>query len=142
MSLSWPILQGAKSTVLNEETKKWFEFRNSWFLQPIFTDDSDYPQVMKNKIAENSRIQGFTESRLPEFTFNDILMIKHSADFLGVNFYSAATIRNYVEYNVSTTISFEGDMGLIEIIEQKNSTEFRDKVNIIFYKLFCLIYQI
>lgn len=43
------------------------EFSGGWFLNPICVN-GDYPEVMKAQIARKSRLQGFNQSRLPEFT--------------------------------------------------------------------------
>ena len=43
------------------------QFDFGWFAHPIFKD-GDYPAVMKETVARRSELQGYTESRLPEFT--------------------------------------------------------------------------
>lgn len=60
----------------------------AWFSHPILVD-GDYPPRMKQRVAERSREQGLSESRLPEFSDAEKAIIKGSADFLGSNFYSA-----------------------------------------------------
>lgn len=68
---------------------------------------------MKDRIANYSSIQGFSRSRLPEFTKEQIELVKKSADFLGVNFYSAKFLTKLTNYDVKSTISFYGDTGMI-----------------------------
>lgn len=62
-------------------------FQLGWYAQPIF-GKGDYPEVMKQNVAERSFKEGFTESRLPEFTQSEIQYIKGTYDFFGLNHYS------------------------------------------------------
>jgi hypothetical protein len=43
------------------------QFTLGWFAHPIFVN-GDYPEVMKQKLAEKSRREGRNSSPLPEFT--------------------------------------------------------------------------
>ncbi|XP_069681386.1 myrosinase 1-like [Periplaneta americana] len=77
------------------------------YCHPIFSKAGDYPQELKDKIAERSRAQGFQKSRLPEFTPEEIEYIRGSADFLGLN--------EYTSYLVSAAkpnleLSYENDI--------------------------------
>ena len=46
-----------------------------WFAEPIY-GSGNYPAVMLSRIARRSKEQGMAKSRLPEFTDDDIKMIK------------------------------------------------------------------
>nr|KAF7422070.1 hypothetical protein H0235_009906 [Vespula pensylvanica] len=66
-----------------------FQFICGWVGHPIYSKTGDYPQVMKNRIAENSRIQGYSKSRLPEFTPEWIEYIRGTSDFFALNHYTS-----------------------------------------------------
>nr|AJE75665.1 putative glycosyl hydrolase [Chrysomela lapponica] len=86
------------------ETKLQFTF--GWYAHPIFI--GDYPKVMKNNIRRRSLAQGYTKSRLPEFTPEEIEFIKGTADFLGVNMYSSALVTPVENHDVNA-IGYEAD---------------------------------
>lgn len=58
------------------------------YLHPIFHKDGNYPQIVIDRIAKRSELEGFKKSRLPAFTSDEISWIRSSADFLGVNHYT------------------------------------------------------
>lgn len=45
-----------------------FDFQCGWTANPIFSRKGDYPEIMKQRIAERSRLQGYNVSRLPTFS--------------------------------------------------------------------------
>ena len=53
-----------------------FQFDCGWVAHPIFSKEGNYPQVMRDRISDNSKIQGLSESKLPEFTQQEIEYIK------------------------------------------------------------------
>lgn len=58
-----------------------FRFGNGWMLHPIFSAEGDYPDILKRLVAEKSAAQGFSRSRLPEFTTEWINAIRFSKLF-------------------------------------------------------------
>lgn len=56
-------------------TEVYNQFNLGWFADPIFKD-GDYPEVMKVQVGNKSLEQGYTESRLPEFTEEEKKMLK------------------------------------------------------------------
>ena len=48
------------------------------------------------KIGQKSAAQGFPESRLPEFNSSDSEIIRGSADFFGLNYYTGRVVRPQV----------------------------------------------
>lgn len=87
-------------------SRRHLDFLFGWFANPIF-DNGDYPQTMIDKIGNKSQAQGFPESRLPKFTEEEKMMLKGSADFLGLNYYTAAYVRNKIQD--INWISFDAD---------------------------------
>ncbi|XP_066283687.1 cytosolic beta-glucosidase-like [Branchiostoma lanceolatum] len=67
------------------------QFFMGWFANPIF-GNGNYPQEMIDIIAANSQREGWPQSRLPVFTEEEILYNRGTADFVGLNQYSARLI--------------------------------------------------
>ncbi|XP_077866149.1 cytosolic beta-glucosidase-like [Saccoglossus kowalevskii] len=70
-----------------EASNRLLQFFIGWFAHPIFVD-GDYPEIMKTRIDNKSRLQGYTESRLPKFTEEEKQFISGTSDFLGLNHYT------------------------------------------------------
>ncbi|XP_057334312.1 myrosinase 1-like [Microplitis mediator] len=87
------------------------DFWNSWFLNPIFSSKGDYSDLMKKKISMHSSIQGFRKSRLPNFTNEQIDMIRNSSDYLAINYYRSLKFVKWPESDIESTISFFADIG-------------------------------
>jgi len=49
------------------------QFKLGWFANPIY-GNGDYPAVMKYAVGKKSRQEGLNESRLPQFTEEEIRM--------------------------------------------------------------------
>lgn len=72
---------------------------------------------MIDRIGELSREQGFSKSRLPSFTEDEIKMIHKSSDFFGINSYTSVLVtKNDDKLNAAKhrIPSFQHDMGVIE----------------------------
>ncbi|XP_025835611.1 myrosinase 1-like isoform X2 [Agrilus planipennis] len=63
------------------------QFNVGLYMHAIFGRDGDYPEVVKQAVANRSALEGFPFSRLPELTEEEIQYIKGTADFFGVNHY-------------------------------------------------------
>ncbi|ELK24695.1 Cytosolic beta-glucosidase [Myotis davidii] len=75
-----------------EAAKRALAFHLDFFAKPIFID-GDYPEVVKSQIASMSKKQGYPSSRLPEFTEEEKRMIKGTADFFAVQYYSSRLVK-------------------------------------------------
>ncbi|KAJ8924532.1 hypothetical protein NQ315_007330 [Exocentrus adspersus] len=91
------------------ERKRQFVF--GWYANPIF--NGDYPEIMKTRIANRSKLEGFEESRLPVFTDAEIDYIKGTYDFLGLNSYSSYMVKTDPEPEIGDP-SWDDDTGVYE----------------------------
>ncbi|CAH0697039.1 unnamed protein product [Spodoptera exigua] len=62
------------------------------YAEPIFSSEGGFPKEFSERIAEKSAQQGFSRSRLPEFTEEEKAFVKGSADFFGVNHYTTVKV--------------------------------------------------
>lgn len=96
------------NSVLDQEaTKRAINFQLDLFAKPIFID-GDYPELVKSQIASMSEKQGYPSSRLPEFTEEEKKMIKGTADFFAVQYYTTRLVRH--QENKKGELSFLQDV--------------------------------
>ncbi|CAN2388538.1 Belongs to the glycosyl hydrolase 1 family, partial [Pristimantis euphronides] len=100
------------STADKEACEQFLNFRFHWFAKPIFVD-GDYPAVMKSEISRRSKEEGLTTSRLPEFTEEEKNMIKGTADFFCLNYYTTRKVKPLTIKQCGP--SYESDRGAEEI---------------------------
>ena len=55
-------------------------------LHPIYSATGDYPPVMKEWMSKKCKEEGYSKSRLPSFTKEEIEMVKGEFQFGGGNF--------------------------------------------------------
>ncbi|KAL1492251.1 hypothetical protein ABEB36_012728 [Hypothenemus hampei] len=105
----WAEPKDNNSKVDLEAAEREMQMSFGWFINPIFSDKGDYPDIMKFRIKNASVLQNFTTSRLPQLSEDEIRFIQGSADFLGVNHYHTwlVTLKVYPP----NEISFEADKG-------------------------------
>ncbi|XP_055604261.1 myrosinase 1-like [Uranotaenia lowii] len=75
-----------------EASDRNLRFLLGWYANPIFSKTGNYPQVMIDRIGQFSEQQGFSKSRLPAFTQDEIEKLKGSADFFGFNTYTSNVV--------------------------------------------------
>lgn len=88
------------------EQRRQFEF--GLYANPII--NFDYPQIVKQRIAERSKLEGFPRSRLPEFTLAEKLWIRGTYDYLGLNHYSTWYVKKVPEVEIGEP-RYAYDMG-------------------------------
>ncbi|KAK3789616.1 hypothetical protein RRG08_050060 [Elysia crispata] len=107
-----PKNKSSQSDLEAAETGRQFEF--GWFASPVL-QTGDYPEEMKRRIRDKSRSQGLNKSRLPVFSFQEILDNNGSTDFLGVNYYtSRLTSRQERPHNPP---NYDDDMDLLREVD-------------------------
>lgn len=62
------------------------------YADPIFTAEGGWPKELSEKIAVNCAQQGFSRSRLPEFTEEEKAFVRGTYDFFGVNHYTTLMV--------------------------------------------------
>lgn len=88
-----------------------FFFQWGQYAHPIFSEAGDFPPVMRERIGAKSAEQGFSRSRLPEFTPEEIDYVRGSSDFFGLNHYSTYIVyRNESLNNYHNVPSYYDDM--------------------------------
>ncbi|CAH2096846.1 unnamed protein product [Euphydryas editha] len=93
-----------------EATDLYREFTIGMYMNPIWSNEGDFPPSVKKRVLERSLEQGFTKSRLPELNAEEITLLKGSADFVGVNHYTTVLISKSEKQYPSPSI--EDDMGV------------------------------
>ncbi|XP_045457583.1 myrosinase 1-like [Melitaea cinxia] len=90
------------------------QFEWGIYANPIFSEKGGFPEVMKQKVALKSMIQGFPRSRLPEFTPEEVEFVKGTSDFFGLNHYSSSFVyRNESVYGYHREPSLNDDVSVI-----------------------------
>nr|AIA83561.1 CAZy families GH1 protein [uncultured bacterium] len=54
-----------------------------WYANPVYI--GDWPELMKTRIANRSRQEGYSFSRLPEFTAEQLKYVNGTFDYFGLN---------------------------------------------------------
>ncbi|XP_062288192.1 lactase/phlorizin hydrolase-like [Scomber scombrus] len=102
---AWP--QNPHKQVDVDAAERYLQFFLGWFAHPIF--NGDYPDVMKTIVRERSLAAGLPQSRLPEFTPEEVKRIKGTHDYFGLNHYTSVLS---FPINYGNLQTYEGDRGV------------------------------
>lgn len=69
-------------------------FTYGWFMNPLFSKEGNYPQIMIDRVGLRSKLENFPRSRLPAFTQEQIEYMRGTYDFLGLNIYTSSLAAN------------------------------------------------
>lgn len=127
------------NTALNEEAQeRALQFQLGYYAHPIFHPNGNYPQVMIDRIASRSAAEGFSHSRMPSFTSEEINMIRGTADYFGLNHYTSYNAIYIDDYGVGDP-NFYLDQGIItETVE--SSIHGQNGWTVSNYNLACVVF--
>ncbi|KAK4882989.1 hypothetical protein RN001_006308 [Aquatica leii] len=106
------------TTLSKEASELSLQMQFGWWAHPIFSKNGDYPNVMKERIANISKLQNFKTSRLPNLINHEINYIKGTADFVGVNHYSTV-LTSYQPLPKTIPVSFYNDLCVKSEVDPK-----------------------
>ncbi|KAF5298935.1 hypothetical protein FQA39_LY11652 [Lamprigera yunnana] len=116
---------GTNSDKDKQAAERQLQFEGGNFLHPILSQNGDYPSIMKELIGKRSLKEGFSKSRLPQFTPDEIQLIKGTIDFLGLNHYTTFltydqdgdAIGKPSQYKDTEVLNLQDDSWPLETIE-------------------------
>ncbi|XP_049938190.1 myrosinase 1-like [Schistocerca serialis cubense] len=88
LNIGWhePLTSSPNDTAASDRQ---LQFEGGLWAHPIFTEEGDFPEVVKQRVADNSRQEGRTRSRLPTLSTEEVDLIRGTADFFGLNHYTS-----------------------------------------------------
>jgi lactase-phlorizin hydrolase len=102
-SIGWPEPLDPFNPDDIEALERRLQFDAGWFLNPIYVN-GDYPEVMKQKVAEKSKAQNFTHSRLPPFSDDEKRRINRIADLMSNYIYIFSVLHQAFKSNFIKSI--------------------------------------
>ncbi|XP_023310666.1 myrosinase 1-like [Anoplophora glabripennis] len=102
---------GSDSEEDQEAAERIIQFSFGLYGNPIFV--GDWPQVVVDRISQRSELEGFTSSRLPAFTDEEIAYVKGTNDYLGVNHYSTSMVNATTDSPIGDP-SYGKDMSVLD----------------------------
>ncbi|XP_072933014.1 cytosolic beta-glucosidase-like [Epargyreus clarus] len=91
LDMEWPVTNSNLDEDA-EAVQDFMAFNIDYYLQPIFSKEGNYPERFIKRIADASKRQGYNVSRLRPFTKEEIVYLRGSADFLGLNHYTSKVV--------------------------------------------------
>ncbi|XP_055610855.1 myrosinase 1-like [Uranotaenia lowii] len=93
-----------------EASKTSMRFYLGWYANPVF--HGNYHQWMIDRVDENSRKEGFSTSRLPKFTAEEMVKLKGSTDYFGLNTYTSYIVYKNTDPQSFPKPSFVNDVNI------------------------------
>ncbi|XP_049765070.1 myrosinase 1-like isoform X1 [Schistocerca cancellata] len=93
-----------------EAAERTLQFKIGLWLHAIYSEEGDYPRVVRERVDRNSKLEGRKRSRLPRFTPEEIRYFRHASDFLGITHYSSHQITNGTSGSIP---SMQYDIGAV-----------------------------
>ncbi|XP_023022476.2 myrosinase 1 isoform X1 [Leptinotarsa decemlineata] len=93
-----------------EAAERRYHFEIGIYANPMY--HGDYPEIVKTRVAERSKLEGRQKSRLPEFTDAEKVWLKGTVDFFALSTYSGNLARAIPEPPVKYPPSRDGDQGV------------------------------
>ncbi|XP_013165426.1 PREDICTED: myrosinase 1-like [Papilio xuthus] len=62
-------------------------------IHAVFSKEGGWPPKIEKIVAENSKKQGYSRSRLPALSKQETILIKGTYDFFGLNYYTSRRVR-------------------------------------------------
>ncbi|XP_049838092.1 myrosinase 1-like [Schistocerca gregaria] len=75
-----------------DASERQLQFEVGLWANPIFSSQGNFPKVVRQRVAANSKKEGRARSRLPTLSPSEIHLIKGTADFFGLNHYFSSFI--------------------------------------------------
>lgn len=76
----------------------------------------DFPELVKERVANRSRLEGRNSSRLPEFTEAEKRMVKGTCDFFSINIYASSVVKNTHDDSIESYPTIDGDSGVQTLV--------------------------
>ncbi|XP_076259863.1 myrosinase 1-like isoform X1 [Rhynchophorus ferrugineus] len=92
-----------------EAFNRCFDFNCGIYAEPIFK--GNWPRRMIDRISERSKLEGYSFSRLPEFTDQEKNLINGTADYISLNMYTSRTVWHISDEPIGTP-SLDFDLGI------------------------------
>nr|XP_026496812.1 myrosinase 1-like [Vanessa tameamea] len=73
----------------HEAAERYLQMHLGLYAHPIYSTEGDYPPMIRERIDNMSQHQGYPRSRLPNFTPEEVEMVRGSSDFFGLNHYTS-----------------------------------------------------
>ncbi|XP_049875105.1 lactase-like protein isoform X2 [Pectinophora gossypiella] len=91
ISMDWSI-PSTDSVDDAEAVTDYIAFKFGQYMDPLFSEQGNYPQRILERVATNSALEGLSTTRLPAFTDAEAEYLRGTSDFLALNHYSTAVV--------------------------------------------------